>query len=112
MEQPQTTHRLRSECPLSGVLVPIERVPDPVFSRKMVGDGIALDPISESLLAPCDGEVVMLHAANHALTLATAEGLEVLMHIGLDTINLKGKGFSPRVKNRRQSQGRHPAHRF
>jgi phosphocarrier protein FPr len=81
------------------VLVPIERVPDPVFSGKMVGDGIALDPISESLLAPCDGEVVMLHAANHALTLATAEGIEVLMHIGLDTINLKGKGFSPRVKN-------------
>jgi multiphosphoryl transfer protein len=99
MEQPQTTHKLVLKAPLSGLLVPIEGVPDPVFSGKMVGDGIALDPISESLLAPCDGEVVMLHGANHALTLATAQGIEVLMHIGLDTINLKGKGFSPRVKN-------------
>ena len=76
------------------MLVPIERVPDPVFSQKMVGDGIAVDPISESLVAPCDGEVVMLHPASHALTLAIAGGLELLMHIGLDTINLKGKGFT------------------
>ena len=65
----------------------------------MVGDGIAVDPISESLVAPCDGEVVMLHPASHALTLAIAGGLELLMHIGLDTINLKGKGFTARVKN-------------
>jgi phosphoenolpyruvate-protein phosphotransferase len=99
MEPLQTTHKLVLKAPLSGQLVPIERVPDPVFSQKMVGDGIALDPTSQSLLAPCDGEVVMLHPANHALTLATAEGIEVLIHIGLDTINLKGEGFSPHVKN-------------
>jgi phosphocarrier protein FPr len=65
----------------------------------MVGDGIAVDPISQSLVAPCDGEVVMLHPASHALTLAIDGGLELLMHIGLDTINLKGQGFTPRVKN-------------
>jgi phosphoenolpyruvate-protein phosphotransferase len=87
------------KAPLSGQLVPIEQVPDPVFAQKMVGDGIAIDPVSESLLAPCDGEVVMLHPGHHALTLKTAEGLEVLMHIGLDTINLKGEGFRPKVKN-------------
>jgi multiphosphoryl transfer protein len=86
------------KAPLSGFLMPIERVPDPVFAQKMVGDGIAVDPTSQSLLAPCDGEVVQLHPANHALTLMTAEGVEVLMHIGLDTINLKGQGFSPKVK--------------
>ncbi len=90
---------LMLKAPLSGYLVPIERVPEPVFSQKMVGDGIALDPISQSLVAPCDGEVVMLHPANHALTLAIANGIELLMHIGLDTINLKGKGFTPKVKN-------------
>jgi phosphoenolpyruvate-protein phosphotransferase len=94
-----TTRTLTLKAPLSGYLVPIERVPDPVFSQKMVGDGIALDPVSQSLVAPCDGEVVMLHPANHALTLAIADGIELLMHIGLDTINLKGKGFTPRVKN-------------
>lgn len=94
-----TTRTLTLKAPLSGFLVPIERVPDPVFSQKMVGDGVAIDPISESLLAPCDGEVVMLHPANHALTLAIDGGIELLMHIGLDTINLKGVGFTPRVKN-------------
>jgi phosphoenolpyruvate-protein phosphotransferase len=94
-----TTRTLTLKAPLSGYLVPIERVPDPVFSQKMVGDGIALDPVSQSLVAPCDGEVVMLHPANHALTLAIADGIELLMHIGLDTINLKGKGFTSRVKN-------------
>jgi len=94
-----TTRTLTLKAPLSGYLVPIERVPDPVFSQKMVGDGIALDPLSQTLVAPCDGEVVMLHPANHALTLATEDGIELLMHIGLDTINLKGDGFTPRVKN-------------
>ncbi len=94
-----TTRTLTLKAPLSGYLVPIERVPDPVFSQKMVGDGIALDPVSQSLVAPCDGEVIMLHPANHALTLAIADGIELLMHIGLDTINLKGEGFTPRVKS-------------
>ncbi len=99
VDLPTLTRTLTLKAPLSGYLVPIERVPDPVFSQKMVGDGIALDPVSQSLVAPCDGEVIMLHPANHALTLATADGLELLMHVGLDTINLKGQGFTPRVKN-------------
>jgi phosphocarrier protein FPr len=98
-DQLATAHKLVLRAPLSGQLVPIEQVPDPVFAQKMVGDGIAIDPVSQSLLAPCDGAVVMLHPAHHALTLSTAQGIEVLMHIGLDTIQLKGKGFSPRVKN-------------
>jgi phosphocarrier protein FPr len=93
-----TTPRLILKAPLSGRLVPLERVPDPVFAQKLAGDGIALDPTSESLVAPCDGTVAMVHPANHALTLLTADGLEVLMHIGLDTLHLKGQGFTPRVK--------------
>ncbi len=94
----QSAVTLVLNAPLSGFLMAIERVPDPVFAQKMVGDGIAVDPTSQSLLAPCDGEIVQLHPANHALTLVTAEGVEVMMHIGLDTINLKGQGFTPRVK--------------
>jgi phosphocarrier protein FPr len=89
---------LSLNAPLSGVLVPIERVPDPVFAQKMVGDGIAVDPLSQTLVAPCDGEVSQLHPANHAMALTTAAGVEVLMHIGLDTINLKGQGFTAHVK--------------
>ncbi len=85
-------------APLSGVLMPIEAVPDPVFAQKLVGDGISLDPTTQILLAPCAGEVVQLHSAGHALTLRTAGDLEVMMHIGLDTVNLKGAGFTTLVK--------------
>jgi len=79
-------------------LIPIDAVPDPVFAQKMVGDGISLDPVSQSLLAPCDGTIAMIHSAGHAVTIAATGGVEVLIHIGLDTVLLKGKGFTPKVK--------------
>lgn len=83
---------------LSGRLLPIEKVPDPVFAEKMVGDGVSIDPISQTLIAPCDGEVIQIHPSNHAVTIKTPEGVEVLMHIGLDTVTLRGKGFNPKVR--------------
>ncbi|MCQ4323057.1 phosphoenolpyruvate--protein phosphotransferase [Stutzerimonas stutzeri] len=89
---------LKIVAPLGGILVPLDRVPDPVFAQKMVGDGISLDPISDELLAPVSGTVTQLHNAHHALTITTEEGIEVLVHIGLDTVMLRGDGFSPRVK--------------
>jgi phosphocarrier protein FPr len=85
-------------APLSGWLLPIEQVPDPVFAEKMVGDGIAIDPTSNCLLAPCEGEVVQLHSAHHAITLRTDRGIEVLIHIELDTVELQGQGFRPQVQ--------------
>lgn len=85
-------------APLSGCLVPIESVPDPVFAQKMVGDGVSIDPVSNLLVAPCAGRVVQIHPAGHAVTLSTDGGLEVMMHIGLDTVHLKGDGFSPKVR--------------
>lgn len=85
-------------APLTGVLVPIEQVPDPVFAQKMVGEGISIDPLSNRLLAPCDGEVIHMHPAAHAVTIRTAEDLEVLLHIGLDTVKMRGEGFEPKVK--------------
>ncbi len=93
----QATGTLVLKAPLSGVLLPIEQVPDPVFSQKMVGDGISVDPINQTLVAPCDGEVIQLHGAHHAVTIVTAGGIEVMMHIGLDTVDLKGQGFTPKV---------------
>ena len=90
--------RLRVVAPLSGQVWPLERVPDPVFAQKMVGDGLSIDPTDAVLVAACDGEVVALHAAGHAVTLRTPEGIELLMHIGIDTVALKGEGFRPRVK--------------
>lgn len=95
---PQETRCLRLVAPLSGVLVPIEQVPDPVFAQKMVGDGVSIDPLNQMLVAPCDGEIIQLHPSNHAVTVKTAEGVEILMHIGLDTVELRGQGFTPQVK--------------
>lgn len=85
-------------APVSGVIYPLERVPDPVFSQKLAGNGISIDPTDNILRAPCPGEVLQRHAAGHAVTLKTAEGVEVLMHVGIDTVALKGQGFTPKVK--------------
>jgi len=89
---------LKVLSPLSGQVWPLERVPDPVFAQKMVGDGLSVDPTDAVLLAGCDGEVISLHSAGHALTLRTPSGIELLMHVGIDTVTLKGEGFHPRVK--------------
>jgi phosphoenolpyruvate-protein phosphotransferase len=90
--------RLDLKAPLTGVLVPIEQVPDPVFAQKMVGEGVSIDPLSDRLLAPCDGEVAHLHPAAHAVTIRTLGDLEVLLHIGLDTLKMRGEGFDAKVK--------------
>jgi phosphocarrier protein FPr len=90
--------KLQLLAPLSGQVWPLERIPDPVFAQKMAGDGISIDPTDAVLLAPCAGEIVTLHSAGHAVNLRTPEGLEILMHIGIDTVTLKGEGFKPRVK--------------
>lgn len=85
-------------APLSGILVPLADVPDAVFAQKMLGYGIAINPTGDMLVAPCAGTVTQLHKAAHAITLTTPEGVEILMHIGLDTVLLKGQGFSPKVQ--------------
>ncbi|TLY55912.1 MAG: HPr family phosphocarrier protein, partial [Gammaproteobacteria bacterium] len=84
-------------APLSGILVPLERVPDPVFAQRTVGDGVSIDPTSCDVLAPAAGLVTLLHRAAHALAITTDEGVEVLVHIGVDTVGLNGKGFTARV---------------
>lgn len=98
----QTANTARSlveiVAPLSGVLVPLESVPDPAFAQKLVGDGISLDPTSNELLAPVAGTVSQLHRAHHALTITTDAGLDLLLHIGIDTVTLQGEGFTPLVR--------------
>ena len=98
MSQAVPLSQLKLLAPLSGQVWALERIPDPVFSQKMVGDGLSIDPTDGVMVAPCDGEVMSLHAAGHAVTLRTAAGVEVLLHIGIDTVTLKGQGFQARVK--------------
>lgn len=84
-------------APVKGALVPLNQVPDPVFSQKMLGDGIAIDPADGTLHAPFDGKIINMNPNLHAFVIEK-NGIELLVHIGLDTVRLKGKGFTPLVK--------------
>ena len=79
--------------PLSGEIYPLETVPDATFSNEMVGKGVAIMPIEEMVKAPFSGTVTMLTSTNHAIGLTSDEGVELLIHIGLETVELAGKGF-------------------
>lgn len=79
---------------LNGQFVKLEDVQDPVFSQKMMGDGFAIDPTEGVLYSPVNGEIVNIFPTLHALGIKSENGFEYLMHIGLDTVNLKGEGFS------------------
>ncbi len=83
--------------PIRGWATTLDNVPDPVFAQRMMGDGVAIQPLGDTVVAPFDGEVVTLHEAGHAVSLRSAEGAEVLIHVGLDTVMLKGEGFTPLV---------------
>ncbi|WP_110600726.1 phosphoenolpyruvate--protein phosphotransferase [Salinicola lusitanus] len=80
-------------APLRGVVVPLGEVPDPAFAEGALGPGVAIDPLGETLHAPCDGEVIQCAQTAHALTLRDDHGHEWLLHIGIDTVDLGGEGF-------------------
>ena len=92
------TEILEVFSPVSGRVIPLSQVPDPVFSEKMLGDGAAIDPIENFVFAPFDGKVVNLNRNLHAITLSDGK-LEVLVHIGLETVQLKGEGFKALVQD-------------
>jgi PTS system glucose-specific IIA component len=80
-------------APLDGTVVDLESVPDEVFAQKMAGDGVAIDPSGQIALAPVAGDLVKLFPGGHAFGISTAGDVELIVHIGLDTIELKGQGF-------------------
>ena len=84
--------------PLSGKAVPLEEVPDQVFAQKMMGDGIAVIPSEGKLYSPIDGEIVMIHDSLHAYGIQSPDGIELLIHCGLETVHLKGSVFTPKVR--------------
>lgn len=84
--------------PVSGKIINLEEVPDDVFSMKLIGDGFAIDPTDRILYSPVKGKVTSLVKSQHAITITTDENINVFIHIGIDTLKLKGEGFISFVK--------------
>ena len=85
-------------APISGKIKPLEKIEDPGFSSGVLGEGCAIEPSSDEIHAPFNGRVVQIASSKHAITLRSENGIEVLIHIGMDTVELKGLGFSPLVQ--------------
>ncbi|MDU7214747.1 MULTISPECIES: PTS glucose transporter subunit IIA [Clostridium] len=84
--------------PCLGVVKHLENVNDVAFAQKLIGDGIAVVPKEGNIVSPIDGEVAMVFPTGHAIGLKTDEGVEILIHVGIDTVELDGKGFKAFVK--------------
>ncbi|MFP7296359.1 PTS glucose transporter subunit IIA [Neobacillus niacini] len=85
--------------PLEGEIVPLEVVPDPVFSQKMIGDGFAVKPTNGTVVSPVDGEVISVFPTKHAVSVKSHDGREILIHVGLETVSLNGEGFTAFVND-------------
>lgn len=85
-------------APVKGVCLSLSEVNDQVFSSKMMGEGVAFRFDGDEIYAPCSGEVILIASTKHALGIRTENGTEVLLHIGLETVNLQGQGFEVLVQ--------------
>lgn len=84
--------------PIDGEIIDLNKVPEGAFSGKLLGDGFAIIPTGNKVYSPADGEVVVLFPTKHAVVILTEEGLEILIHIGINTSSLKGEGFTVHVE--------------
>jgi glucose-specific phosphotransferase system IIA component len=80
-------------APISGKVIDLSEVPDKVFAEKMAGDGVGIDSTGDTVVAPVDGTVVLIFKTNHAFAMRLDNGIELLIHIGIDTVELEGVGF-------------------
>lgn len=80
-------------APVQGIYLPLDKVSDPAFASKSMGDGFAIIPEGKFLYAPVSGEVAGTFPTGHALTLKSGRGMEILIHVGIDTVELNGRGF-------------------
>ncbi len=109
---------VRLLAPISGRLVPLEQVPDPVFAERMAGDGVAIEPAvgrrgaAVTVVAPCDGRLAALFPGGHALAIVGPGGVEVIVHVGLDTVELKGAGFKTLARQGKEVRAGQPLVRF
>ncbi|MBT2658502.1 PTS glucose transporter subunit IIA [Bacillus sp. ISL-18] len=85
--------------PMDGEIVSLSEVPDPAFAQKLIGDGVAIVPKSGKLVSPVNGQVIQVFPTKHAIGIKTKNGIEILIHIGLETVELNGEGFEVLVGN-------------
>lgn len=98
LKKKETVQDIAIYAPVSGELISLEDVPDPVFSKKMMGDGVAIKPENGEVVAPVEGKIIQLFPTMHAIGMLAANGAEILIHIGLDTVNLEGEGFTSYIQ--------------
>lgn len=85
-------------APVNGKVIALSEVPDPVFAQKMAGDGVAINTTGDIIFAPCDGELSLIFKTKHAFAMTLDNGIEILVHIGIETVSLKGEGFKQLVE--------------
>ncbi|WHY01157.1 PTS glucose transporter subunit IIA [Neobacillus sp. DY30] len=90
---------LQITAPVNGEILPLSEVPDPVFSQKMMGEGIAILPSEGNVYSPVDGTVILIASTKHAVGIRAKDGTEILIHVGLETVALNGKGFRAAVND-------------
>lgn len=83
---------------IDGEVIDLLQVPDPVFAEKMLGDGVAIKPKGGKIVSPIKGRVIHIFPTKHAIGIESENGIEILIHIGLDTVKLKGKGFTKLIE--------------
>ncbi|WP_281745544.1 PTS sugar transporter subunit IIA [Thermanaerovibrio acidaminovorans] len=103
---------LKILSPFTGTLRPLSEVPDQVFSQRLVGDGLAVEPTQGLVLSPVEGTIEVLMDSGHAFGVRTPDGVEVLIHIGIDTVNLKGEGFEALRRQGDRVSAKEPVIRF
>lgn len=84
-------------APVNGDIIPLSEVPDPVFSQKMMGEGIAMVPEEGKVSSPVKGSVILVADTKHAVGIRAVDGTEILVHVGLETVSLNGEGFTVAV---------------
>lgn len=92
-KEENNNNTLKLVAPVNGKSLPLSEVPDPVFAQKMAGDGLAMDPTDDIIVAPADGELTLVFNTKHAFAMTLDNGIELLVHIGIETVSLNGEGF-------------------
>lgn len=92
-----SSNEVKLLSPLKGDVISLSEVPDEMFSQLMMGEGVAIDPVDGNVFSPCSGTVTTIFNTNHAVAITTDEGIEILIHVGIDTVKMKGEGFKGHV---------------